>query len=71
MMTVVAVDGSDIEPEICDYIIIQSGERYDVIIAADGPVENYWIRLEDLTTQDIHGVYIHMVLLNIKTKQLS
>ncbi|XP_071140315.1 uncharacterized protein [Mytilus edulis] len=47
-ITVVASDGFDVEPQIADSVIINAGERYDVIIDADQPVGNYWIRAKTL-----------------------
>ena len=69
-LKVIAVDGTDIEPEEADYIIIHSGERYDVEIRTNANVGNYWIRLEDLTTQDVKGViygfYINTLQILVK-----
>ena len=55
MFKVIAVDGTDIEHEESESIIIQSGERYDVEIYTDASVANYSIRVEDLTIQDGEG----------------
>ncbi|XP_063427005.1 uncharacterized protein LOC134710560 [Mytilus trossulus] len=61
-LNVLAIDGADIEPEETDYVIIHSGERYDVEVLSNAPVGNYWIRLEDLASQDIAGNPIPMVV---------
>lgn len=55
-LNVLAIDGGEIEPEETDYVIIHSGERYDVEVLSNAPVGNYWIRIEDLASQDIAGV---------------
>ena len=49
-LTVIATDGQDIKPiREVDYVIIQSGERYDFLLNADqDPTEYYWIRAETL-----------------------
>ncbi|CAC5394005.1 unnamed protein product [Mytilus coruscus] len=61
-MKVLAVDGTDIEPEETDFVIIHSGERFDVEVLSNASVGNYWIRLEDLASQDIAGNPIAMVV---------
>ncbi|WAR04554.1 LAC1-like protein [Mya arenaria] len=47
-LTVVAIDGHDIEPFTTDFIIIHTGERFDFTIDATEKVGNYWIRVETL-----------------------
>ena len=47
-LTVVATDGHFIQPRTVDYIIIHSGERYDFILNATQPVNNYLIRATTL-----------------------
>ena len=43
-LIVVATDGKWVEPvKNVDYIMIHSGERYDFILNATGPVRDYWI----------------------------
>ena len=43
-LIVVATDGRWVEPvRDVDYIMIHSGERYDFILNATGPVRDYWI----------------------------
>ncbi|KAK7465077.1 hypothetical protein BaRGS_00037735, partial [Batillaria attramentaria] len=41
---IVSTDGMPVSPVTVDSLIISPGERYDVIISADQPVDNYWIR---------------------------
>ena len=46
-LTVVATDGYWIKPiDDVDYIIIQTGERYDFLLKAGEEVKDYWIRAE-------------------------
>lgn len=47
-LRVVGTDGYWIEPELVDYIIIHSGERYDFILDANNTIGNYWITAETL-----------------------
>ena len=48
-LTVVATDGYWINPiDNVDYIIIQTGERYDFLLNATEKVKDYWIRAETL-----------------------
>ena len=46
-----ATDGYDVEPFTADSFILFGGERFDVIIKADRPVGNYWIRVENTATK--------------------
>ena len=46
-LTVIATDGNYIEPVVADYVILHSGERYDVLIRANRTEQNdFWIRAE-------------------------
>ena len=49
-LTVIATDGQDIQPiGDVDYVIVQSGERYDFVLNANqDPGKYYWIRAETL-----------------------
>lgn len=47
-MTVIASDGSPIEPFETEIFIIYGGERFDIIINANNVVGNYWIRAKGL-----------------------
>ena len=51
LLTVVATDGSQMD-SITDvhYLIINTGERYDVIVNANNDVGNYWIIAQTLET---------------------
>ncbi|XP_042889082.1 laccase-like [Penaeus japonicus] len=47
-LTVIATDGSEVIPHAADSLVIYSGERFDVVLEADQPVDNYWIRFNGL-----------------------
>ena len=50
-LTVMATDGSLIEPVVAQFVIIHIGERYDFLLKAIKPrqnVDNYWVRAETL-----------------------
>ncbi|KAF5323811.1 hypothetical protein D9619_012985 [Psilocybe cf. subviscida] len=46
IMTVIEVDGENVEPMDVDSIQIFAGQRYSFVLTADQPVSNYWIRAE-------------------------
>lgn len=60
-MTVVATDGYQIKSvENVDYVIINTGERYDVVVKCDQTPKDYWIwaeTLEDETFSEEEGLY--------------
>ncbi|KAF8551546.1 Cu-oxidase-domain-containing protein, partial [Imleria badia] len=43
-MTIIEVDGNEVEPVEVDSIPILVGQRYSVVVTANQPVGNYWIR---------------------------
>ena len=43
-MTIIEVDGTEVHPVQVDSIPILAGQRYSVVVTADRPVGNYWIR---------------------------
>ena len=43
-MTIIEVDGTEVQPVEVDSIPIYAGQRYSVVVTADQPVGNYWIR---------------------------
>lgn len=47
-LSVIATDGALTKPLEVDSLIIDVGERYDVIVKADQPAANYWIRAKTL-----------------------
>jgi FtsP/CotA-like multicopper oxidase with cupredoxin domain len=52
-LTVVATDGYDVEPMPVESLIINPGERFDVLIHANESVQNYFVRAQTLEV----GVY--------------
>ena len=55
-MTVIEVDGTEVKPVDVDSLAVFAGQRYSVVVSADLPVNNYWIRsLSDLHNQTFHG----------------
>ena len=49
VLTVIATDGNHIESiEDVHYVIVNSGERYDIVVDANQTIKNYWILAETL-----------------------
>ena len=54
--TVIEADGELTEPLMVDEIRILAGQRYSVVLVADQPVDNYWIRsLPNITEASFEG----------------
>ncbi|XP_063411049.1 uncharacterized protein LOC134693965 [Mytilus trossulus] len=60
-LKVVAVDGTEVEAEQAESVILHSAERIDVEIQSNAPVGNYWIRMEDMAAKDTNEKPINMV----------
>ena len=45
-MYVFESDGSRLSPVEADYVVVHTGERYDVYVEMNQPVDNYWLRVE-------------------------
>ena len=43
-MTIIEVDGNEVVPVEVDSIPVLAGQRYSVVVTANQPVGNYWIR---------------------------
>jgi iron transport multicopper oxidase len=43
-MTIIEIDGQNTQPRTVDSIQIFAGQRYSVVVAANQPINNYWIR---------------------------
>ncbi|KAG8221177.1 laccase [Butyriboletus roseoflavus] len=43
-MTIIEADGVETIPEEVDWLQVLAGQRYSVVVTADQPVDNYWIR---------------------------
>ena len=55
-LTVIAVDGYLTQPIEVDYIVINTGERFDFVLNANQTMQNnYWIRAETLEIDRSHG----------------
>ncbi|KAL4072061.1 laccase [Scleroderma citrinum] len=55
-MTVIEVDGTEIKPVDVDSLAVFAGQRYSVVVSADQPVNNYWIRaLSNFPNQTFDG----------------
>ena len=55
-MTIIEVDGTEVQPVEVDSIPILAGQRYSVVVTADQPVGSYWIRsLTDLSNATFKG----------------
>ncbi|XP_070173598.1 uncharacterized protein [Littorina saxatilis] len=52
MISIIATDGTPVEPMQVDSFNIFAGERYDFILTADQPVNNYWIKVRGLADCD-------------------
>lgn len=44
--TVIEADGEGVVPLLVDSLVISPGQRYSVVLNANQPVDNYWIRAE-------------------------
>lgn len=54
--TVIEADGVLTEPLVVDELRIFAGQRYSVVLVADKPVDNYWIRsLPNITNATFEG----------------
>ncbi|KAG2137118.1 laccase [Suillus bovinus] len=55
-LTVIEADGQLTEPLVVDELRIFAGQRYSVVLVADKPVDNYWVRsLPNLTHASYEG----------------
>ena len=55
-MTIIEVDGTEVQPVEVDSIPILVGQRYSVVITANQPIGNYWIRsLSSVTNSSFDG----------------
>ncbi|KAG6919825.1 hypothetical protein DXG01_000330 [Tephrocybe rancida] len=54
-MTIIETDGQNTTPLVVDSLFIYAGQRYSVIVHANQPVNNYWIRADPLATRGTAG----------------
>ncbi|KAI6001779.1 laccase [Pisolithus albus] len=43
-MTIIEADGNEVEPVVVDSLPVYAAQRYSVVVTADQPVGNFWIR---------------------------
>jgi FtsP/CotA-like multicopper oxidase with cupredoxin domain len=43
-MTIIEADGVEVRPQEVDWLQVLAGQRYSVVVAANQPTDNYWIR---------------------------
>ncbi|KIK14451.1 laccase [Pisolithus microcarpus 441] len=43
-MTIIEADGNEVEPVVVDSLPVFAAQRYSVVVTADQPVGNFWIR---------------------------
>ncbi len=53
-LSVIATDGALTQPHTVDNLVLDVGETYDVIVTADQPVSNYWVRAKTLEMDKDH-----------------
>ena len=59
-LTVIATDGNHIESiEDVHYVIVNSGERYDIVVNANQTIGNYWILAETLENPINNKGFLH------------
>ncbi|KAG1787546.1 multicopper oxidase, partial [Suillus variegatus] len=55
-MTIIEADGIETVPETVDSLPVLAGQRYPVVIYANQPVDNYWVRApSDFANQTFAG----------------
>ena len=70
-MTVVATDGLPIVPiDNVDSVIINPGERYDVIVDATETPQNYWIWAETLEDNNLNNQIFHSPVSNHRAEAI-
>ncbi|KAG6843134.1 hypothetical protein H0H93_002125, partial [Arthromyces matolae] len=53
--TIIEADGENTAPLVADSLWVSAGQRYSVVMHADQPVDNYWIRADPLATRQTPG----------------
>lgn len=46
--TIISTELSNVEPFVADTLIYLSGERYDIVIDANKPIGDYWVRIREI-----------------------
>lgn len=57
----IATDGYNFEPVEVDTLVSYAGERWDFIVTANQPIENYWMRFRGLMDCDERFTSAHQV----------
>ncbi|KAJ9592217.1 hypothetical protein L9F63_001218, partial [Diploptera punctata] len=74
-MLVIATDGNPVAPTRVDYLVLYSGERYDVVLEANQAPGQYWIHIKGLSTCVSTKIYQLGILqyedANAQNQQLS
>ncbi|RLU22355.1 hypothetical protein DMN91_004633 [Ooceraea biroi] len=60
-LLVISSDGRDIEPVQAESLVSYAGERFDFVIEANQPVDNYWMRFRGLMDCDERFLSAHQV----------
>lgn len=66
-LLLVGSDGGDLIPTWIDYLIINPGETYDVMVFGNNTLGNYWIRLE---TTEVFDFFYNPIQPNVSFAQL-
>lgn len=66
-LLIVGSDGGDLVPTWTDYLIINPGETYDVMVFGNNTPGNYWIRLE---TTEVLDFFYNPIQPNVSFAQL-
>ncbi|KAM7361883.1 multicopper oxidase 4 [Cochliomyia hominivorax] len=70
-LMVIASDGNDIEPLVVQKLTFHGGERFDFILNANKPVENYWIRVKGYSFCAREKLYQEAILHYLGADRLS
>ncbi|KAI0045345.1 multicopper oxidase [Auriscalpium vulgare] len=52
LLTIIEVDGNNVHPLVIDNLQIFAGQRYSLVLHANQPIGNYWIRSVPIDTLD-------------------
>jgi len=78
-LNVIASDLVPVVPHLTESIVLGAGQRYDVIVEVDQPIENYWLRsifqtckvILNSAWNDIRGIVRYVDVANITTDPTS
>jgi iron transport multicopper oxidase len=70
-LTIIEVDGINVKPLEVDSLQIFAGQRYSVVLNANQPIKNYWIRaLPNYPVQD-YSNYTNVAILRYSSAPIS